>query len=108
MSPAFKNYLFYISAILLLLSAALYLTHWPFIPYIYAVAGAGIAIVYLTTPYEGNNLRLKRLHFMKIAAGLLLPVSSYFMFKGKNEWFVCLTISAILQLYTVFVKEKEE
>ena len=108
MNTTFKNYLFYISAVLLLLSSALYATHWPFIPYLYAVAGAGIAFAYFITPYEGNNLRLKRLHTLEIIAGLLLLVSSYFIFKAKNEWFVCLTISAVLQLYAVLVKEWEE
>ena len=108
MNATFKNCLFYISAVLLLLSAALYVTHWPFVPYTYAVASAGIALVYLSTPYEGNNLRLKRLHTMEIAAGIILLVSSYFMFKDKNEWFVCLTIAAVLQLYVVFAKEWAE
>ena len=108
MNTGFKNYIFYISAVLLLLSAALYVTHWPFIPYAYAVASAGIALIYLTTPYEGNNIRLKRLHTMEIAVGLLLLVSSYLMFRTQNEWFVCLTIVAVLQLYVVFAKDWEE
>ena len=108
MNSVFKNYLFYISAVLLLLSAAFYPTQWIFIPYVYAGAGAIIAVAYLTSSYEGNNVRLKRLRFMEIVAGLLLPVSSWFMFKDKNEWFVFLTVSAILQLYVVFAKEKEE
>jgi hypothetical protein len=107
MGPKFKEILFYISAVSLLLSAALYTTEWPFIPYVYAVASAGVAIVYLTTPYEGKNFRLKRLRFMEIAAAILLPISSFFMFKNKNEWFVCLFISAILQLYSIMVKSRE-
>ena len=108
MNDRFKNYLYYISAVLLLLSAILYLTHWSFVPYVYAGASAGIVLAYFMTPYKGNNLRLKRLHAMEIAAGLLLLVSAYFMFKNKNDWFVCLTISAVLQLYAVFAKEREE
>lgn len=107
MNKKIKDYLFYISAILLLISAALYITEWSFIPYIYAVASAGVAVAYLTNHYEGSNLRLKRLRFMEIAAAVLLPVSSYFMFKNKNEWFMCLTISAILQLYLVMVRSHE-
>jgi len=108
MNVTFKNYLFCISAVLLLLSAALYVNHWLFIPYIYAAAGAGIVVAYFATPYKGDNVRLKRLHTMEIAAGLILLVSAYFMFKEKNEWFVCLTIAAVLQLYVVFAKEWEE
>lgn len=103
----FKEYLFYVSAVLLVLSAALYITEWAFIPYIYAVASAGVAVPYLTAFYEGNNIRLKRLRFMEIIAAILLPVSSFFMFQHKNEWFICLLISAFLQLYTTIVKDKE-
>ena len=108
MNSKFKEYLFYISAILLLLSAALYLTDWAPIPYIYAISGAGIAVAYLTSPYRGENLRLKRLNIQQAIAALLLPVSSYFMFHHMNEWFVCLLVSAILQAYVVFVKSKAE
>ena len=107
MTPKFKDYLFYISAVALLISAALYLVGWVFIPYVYAVAGAGIAVCYLSSPYRGNNLRLKRLTIQEVIAAILLPISSYFMFKGKNEWVLFLAISAILQLYVAIVKSKE-
>ena len=104
MSVKFKEYLFYISAIFLVLSAALYITGWDFIPYIYAVASAGVAIVYLTSPYRGDNIRLKRLNIQEAIAAILLPVSSYLMFNKQNEWVVFLAISAILQLYVAFIK----
>ena len=107
MSNKFKEYLFYISAVLLLLSAALYITEWTFIPYVYAVASAGIAIVYLTSPYRGDNIRLKRLNIQEAIAAILLPLSSYFMFKGDNEWVVFLVVSAIIQLYIAIVKGKK-
>ncbi len=107
MSNKSKEYLFYISAILLLLSAALHLTGWLFIPYVYAVATAGVAIVYLTSPYRGDNIRLKRLNIQEAIAAILLPFSSYLMFKGKNEWFLFLAVSAVLQLYIAIVKSKE-
>ncbi|MCL2651057.1 MAG: hypothetical protein FWD60_08560 [Candidatus Azobacteroides sp.] len=106
MSEQFKNYLFYISAILLLLSAALYITGWPVIPYVYAVASAGVAIVYLTSPYRGENIRLKRLNAQEAIAAVLLPFSSYCMFKEKNEWVIFLAISAVLQFYVAFIKGK--
>ncbi len=107
MNHKFKDYLFYFSAIALLISAALYMTGWSFIPYVYAVATAGVAICYLTSPYMGNNKRLKRLNIQEAIAAILLPVSSFFMFKGQNEWFVFLAVSAILQVYVAFVKDRE-
>ena len=104
MNDKFKSYLFYVCSILLLLSAGLYITEWFVIPYIYAVASAGVAVVYLTSPYKGSDTRLKRLNVQEAIAAILLPVSSFLMFKEKNEWVLFLLISAILQLYVAFIK----
>jgi hypothetical protein len=104
----YRNYFFYICAVLLILSAALYITENKYIPYIYAVSGAGVAIAYLSNPYRGSNLRLKRLNIQQAIAAILLPVSSYFMFKGANEWFILLFVSAFLQLYVILARESEE
>ncbi len=108
MNSKIKNYLFYICGIFLLFSVIFYTTGWYFIPYIYAIAGAGIAVVFLTSPYQGDNLRLKRLNVQQAIAALMLPVSSYFMFKEMNEWIICLLVSAILQSYVIFIRDYEE
>ncbi|MDR1609885.1 MAG: hypothetical protein LBS08_00040 [Candidatus Symbiothrix sp.] len=108
MANKFKTYLFYICAILLAVSAALYITDNKYIPYIYAVSGAGVAVAYLTNPYRGDNFRLKRLNIQQAIAAILLPVSSYLMFQKRNEWFATLFISAILQLYVVIIRKREE
>ncbi|GBU07494.1 hypothetical protein AwDysgo_08250 [Bacteroidales bacterium] len=108
MNSKYKNYLFYISAILLLISSALHFTQWAFIPYVYAVAGAGLAVTILSSPYEGKNFRVKRLRFPEIIGAIMLPLSSFFMFKGRNEWFLCLSIFAFLQIYIMIVKNKEK
>jgi hypothetical protein len=103
-----KTYCFYACAILLTVSAALYITDNKYIPYIYAVSGAGVAVACLSSPYRGNNLRLKRLNIQQAIAAVLLPVSSYLMFQRRNEWFVTLFVSAILQLYVAIVGKREE
>jgi hypothetical protein len=108
MSRKFKDYLLYICGSLLLFSALFYLTGWSFIPYIYAVAGAGIAVFFLSNPYYGDNLRLKRLNIQQAIAAIMLPVSSYFMFMGRNEWIICLLVSAILLTYVIFIRDYEE
>jgi hypothetical protein len=108
MTDKLKTCLFYVCAIFLVVSAALYITENKYIPYIYAVSGAGIAVVYLTSPYQGNNFRLKRLNIQQTIAAVLLPVSSFFMFKKKNEWFAFLFISAVLQLYIAIIRKREE
>jgi hypothetical protein len=108
MNRKFKDFLFYICSIFLLFSAIFYTTEWNFIPYIYAVAGAGVAVLFLINPYKGDNIRLKRLNIQQSIAALLLPVSSYFMFNKMNEWIVCLLVSAILQVYVIFIRDYEE
>jgi hypothetical protein len=109
----FREYLFYLFATLLLISAAMYITGDEYVPrtvilYVYAISGAGVAVAYLSNPYKGENLRLKRLNIQQAIAAILLPVSSYLMFKEKNEWFVFLLVSAFLQLYVAIVKIREE
>ena len=100
--------MFYISAIALVISAALYSIN-EIIPYVYAVACAGVAIYYLTSPYKGKNFRIRRLHSYLAIASFLLIASSYLMFNGHGEWLFCLFVSAALQLYVAIVrKEKEE
>ncbi|GHT58859.1 hypothetical protein AGMMS50239_04230 [Bacteroidia bacterium] len=108
MADKFKTYLFYACAILLVVSAALYITGNKYIPYIYAVSGAGIAVAYLTNPYRGDNFRLKRLNIQQAIAAILLPVSSYLMFQKKNEWFAVLFVSAFLQLYVAIIRKRAE
>jgi len=108
MSRKFKDYLFGICGILLLFSAVFYITGWKFIPYVYAVSGAGIAILFLANPYRGANFRLRRLNIQQAIAAILLPLSAFLMFKSRNEWIICLLVSAILQIYVVFVREYEE
>jgi hypothetical protein len=108
MSVKFKGYLFALCSVLLLFSAISHIFEWWFIPYIYAISGAGVAVYLLTNPYKGANLRLKRLNIQQTIAAILFPLSSYLMFKEMNEWVICLFISALLLVYVVYVREHEE
>jgi len=107
------TYLFVIASTVLVISAALYITEdrWisgKIINYAYAISGAIIAVIFLSNPYQGPNLRLKRLNIQQVIAAVLLPASSYFMFKRRNEWFVLLLVSAFLQIYSVIIRTIEE
>ena len=108
MNFPFKTYLLYFFGSLLLISAVLYLTEWSYIPYLYAFACIGTAVLFLISPYKGENFRLKRLNIQQAISALLLPVSAFLMYKGMNEWVVCLLVSAILQVYVIFVHDYEE
>jgi hypothetical protein len=92
---------------LLLAGVALYLTTLPSAPYLFATGAAGITVCYMITPVKHLSVRRRRLKTFNVIAGLLMVVASVYMFKHHNEWILCLTISAILQLYTSFVTGKE-
>ena len=53
------------------------------------------------------DFRRRRLHRFNVFAGLLMIVSSGFMFNNRTEWILCLSVAAILQVYTAFVTPKE-
>lgn len=107
MNEKSRNIFYYICSLLVIISAIGFFFDQVYSPYVFAVAGAGVAVALLSSPYKGDNLRLRRLNIQQAIAALLLPISSYFMFSGRNEWFMFLLISAVLQLYTVLVKDYE-
>ncbi len=106
MNLQIRAYVFTISALLLLSGAVLFLTRWFVAPYLFAIGSAGITVCYLTESVLGLDFRRKRLHRFKVISGLLMIAASAFMFKGKMEWVILLTISAIFQTYVAFVEGK--
>ena len=55
------------------------------------------------TRYEGKNLIVRRLRRQQILGAVLLVFAGVLMFVPKhNEWVLCLTVAAILELYTAF------
>jgi hypothetical protein len=111
MKTPIKVIIFYISAILVLVSTALFITKWEYSPYLFAFGSAGIASYFLSTPYTGTNFRIRRLHRFEIIASILLVVTSYLMFKVKThqtEWILSLSIASFLLLYSSIVTGIEE
>jgi hypothetical protein len=107
MNPPIRTLVFHVSGLFLLAGAALYLTNFYVAPYLFASGAAGIAVCHLTTPVRHLEFRLRRLQTFNVIAGLLMVVASVFMFKRQNEWILCLSIAAILQLYTAFVAPRK-
>lgn len=107
MNEKTRTIVFNISALLLLAGAGLYLALPVVAPYLFAVGAAGIAISYLTMSTREMDFRKRRLHRYNILAGLLCIFASALMFSGRKEWVICLTISALLQLYTAFMAPRE-
>jgi hypothetical protein len=58
---------------------------------------------------RGKSKTLKRLRIQQIFGALALILTGAFMFTTRgNEWIACLTIAAILELYTAFRIPQEE
>lgn len=108
MNQSIRNYIFMFSAALVLGGAVLFLTHWLYAPYTFAVGAAGITVCYMTVPYKNLGFRSRRLHRINVMAGISLIASSVFMFREKMEWVVFLLIAALLILYTSFVSPRAD
>lgn len=108
MNQQVKTILFNFSAVLVIAGAVLFLTRWLYAPYLFALGTAGIAIVYLTSPYKQLDFRRRRLHRLNVFAALWMLAASALMFKHHTGWVVCLFIAALLQLYIVFVLSRRK
>ena len=108
MNQKIRTILFNIAGFLILTGAVSQFFHWIAAPYLFAVGAAGYAVSYLTIPTKDMDFRNRRLHRFNVISGLLMIFASGLMFKGGNEWIICLTIAAVLQTYTAFISPKQK
>ena len=100
-------------AVLVLAGAVLQITQWSVSPYIYVLGALMFSYVQVMSRYDGKNLIIRRLRRQQILGAMLLVFAGVLMFVSRhNEWILCLSIAAFLQVYTVFrisaEMEKEE
>ncbi len=94
---------------MLLAGAAIYITQWPHAPYIYTIGATLMALAQINSPYTGTNKNIRRLRRQQMFGAFLLVVTGGFMvFADGNEWIVCLSVAALLQIYTAFRIPQEE
>ena len=92
-----------VGAVLLLVGAMLQITRWELSPILYTIGAVMFAYVQVMSRYEGKNLIVRRLRRQQILGAVLLVFAGVLMFVTKhNEWILCLTVAAILELYTAF------
>ena len=92
-----------VGAMLLLVGAMLQITRWELSPILYTIGAVMFAYVQVMTRYEGKNLIVRRLRRQQILGAVLLVFAGVLMFvTNHNEWVLCLTVAAILELYTAF------
>lgn len=103
------NILFVVGSLLLLVGAGSYITHWALSPYLFTAGAVLVCIAQFFTHPAGNSATLKRLHRQQVLGAVLLVLAGVFMFTTHgNEWIVCMTIAAFIQLYTSFRIPNEE
>ena len=108
MNQQIRNYIFMISGTLVLTGAMLFITHWIYAPYVFAIGAAGVAVCFMTVQYKNLGFRRRRLHRINVMAGVSIVASSVLMFKERMEWVVFLFIAALLILYTSFVSPRAD
>ena len=89
---------------LLLVGAVLQITRWDFAPYLYTLGAVMFGYVQVMgNRYDGSNFIIKRLRKQQIFGAIALVFAGVLMFTlNRNEWIVCLSIAAVLELYTAF------
>ena len=98
-----------VGAVALLLGAALQITQLAWAPYLYLIGAIMFAYVQVMSGYEGKNIIIRRLRRQQIIGASLLAVAGVMMILWeRDEWVVCLTIAAVLEMYTVFRIPQEE
>ena len=103
-----RTIIFSIAGLLILAGAILFLTKWFLAPYLFAVGATGMAVCHLTLSTKDMEFRERRLHRFNVIASVLMICASGLMFKDMKEWIICLTIAAVLQLYSSFVSGKQQ
>lgn len=91
-------------AVLLLAGAVLQITRWELAPYLYTLGAVMFGYVQVMgNRYDGRNFIIKRLRRQQIFGAVALVFTGVLMFTMKrNEWIDCLSIAAVLELYTAF------
>lgn len=108
MKEKYLNYMAMGGAVLILGGVGSYITGWELSPVLYSLGAIMFVIPQLLVRYEGKNPVIARLRRQQIFGALLLLVTAVCMFTlHHNEWIVCLTIAAVLELYTAFRIPKE-
>lgn len=101
--------LFIVGAVMALTGAAVYITGWELAPYLYTIGAAMVALAQINSPSKSKSPNVKRLRRQQIFGAMLLVLTGAFMFfTHGNEWIVCMTIAAILELYTSVRIPQEE
>lgn len=102
-----KDILFCTSAVLILLSAALYLFMPAVAPWIMAFSVAVFTAITFMNPYPGKSIRGKRLFNFQLFSCISMIVATYLMFRERNEWVLAMVVGAIFLFYASVMIPRE-
>ena len=101
---------------LVVISAALWITQMPWVPYLFAVGAVVFAVGRFMQPIDDTTVTLKRLFrqrqlgviFLLLTAAVMFLrpgfyyVMGYNVFVAKSTWLITFVIFCILEVYTAF------
>ena len=114
MSNKTKDFIFKLSAILILIAAVAYLINPLVASYVMIIGVVGFTATTFMTPYPGKSIRGKRLYNIQIFGVIFMVMATYLMFVRRNEWVVPMFIAGVLISYSsillpkVYEKENED
>ena len=95
--------IYIMGGVLLVIGAALYVTHWTWAPYIYIAGSFMFGAMQMLDRYTGKNLILRRLRRQQLLGAIALMLTGILMLTCKhNEWILCLLVGCLTELYTAF------
>ena len=105
--------IYILGGILLVAGAALYITRWAWVPYMYITGSFMFSAMQMLDRYTGKNLVLRRLRRQQLLGAIALMLAGVLMLACKhNEWILCMLVGCLVELYTAFripqEYEKEE
>ncbi|MCF0180085.1 MAG: hypothetical protein HUJ97_07575 [Bacteroidales bacterium] len=102
-----KNIFTNISYILVIVAAITYMPFPDYAPYIMLVGAVGLFVSHFMERYIGRNMRLRHIIFIRHIIGFLYGIVAYLIFQRGMYWVLALLIAAILEIYTLWVIDKE-
>ena len=97
-----KEKIYILFGLTILISALLYIFYSHYSAYGMFIGSIGFLIMFLSNPYRGENVRVRRLYLFQIFATILLIVTSYMMYSENSQWIIFLLISCVFFMYSVF------
>lgn len=102
-----KEFVYQVSAILILVSAVLYLFIPAIAPWILTFSTLTLSAVTAKTPYPGKSIRGKRLFGFQVISCVFMIISAFLMFRNNNLWPLMMMIGAVFLFYAAIMMPKE-